>query len=112
VHNAGLLRESVSIGAARLFYGESAMGATDRLVEFIADTHYDPLPKEIVTTAQIGIMDGGANMLGVPPSHLRRLLAHTSNSLEECRVAVSWGTISSAPSMTSLVRCLIAASAL
>ena len=39
------------------------MGATDRLVQFIADTHYDALPEEVVTAAKIGIMDGVANML-------------------------------------------------
>ena len=42
---------------------ESAMGATDRLVQFITDTHYDTLPKEVVSAAKIGIMDGVANML-------------------------------------------------
>jgi 2-methylcitrate dehydratase PrpD len=42
---------------------ESAMGATDRLIQFIADTHYDTLPGEVVTAAKIGIMDGVANML-------------------------------------------------
>jgi 2-methylcitrate dehydratase PrpD len=39
------------------------MGATDRLVQFIADTHYDTLPGEVVTAAKIDIMDGVANML-------------------------------------------------
>ena len=39
------------------------MGATDRLVQFIADTHYDTLPEEVVTAAKIGILDGVANML-------------------------------------------------
>jgi len=42
---------------------ENAMGATDRLVQFITDTHYDTLPVEVVTAAKIGIMDGVANML-------------------------------------------------
>src|SRR5919109_630584 len=42
---------------------ERAMGATDRLVQFIADTHYDTLPGELVTAAKIGILDGIANML-------------------------------------------------
>ena len=42
---------------------ESAMGATDRLVQFITDTHYDTLPEEVVSAAKIGIMDGVANML-------------------------------------------------
>jgi 2-methylcitrate dehydratase PrpD len=42
---------------------ETAMGATDRLVQFIADTHYDTLPEEVVSAAKIGIMDGVANML-------------------------------------------------
>ena len=41
---------------------ESAMGATDRLVQFITDTHYDALPGEVVSAAKIGIMDGVANM--------------------------------------------------
>jgi 2-methylcitrate dehydratase PrpD len=42
---------------------ENAMGATDRLVQFIADTHYNTLPQEVVSAAKIGIMDGIANML-------------------------------------------------
>ena len=42
---------------------ESAMGATDGLVQFITDTHYDTLPQEVVSAAKIGIMDGVANML-------------------------------------------------
>jgi 2-methylcitrate dehydratase PrpD len=42
---------------------ESAMGATDRLVQFIADTHYNTLPEEVVTAAKIGILDGVANTL-------------------------------------------------
>lgn len=39
------------------------MGATDALVQFITDTHYESLPKEVVNAAKIGIMDGIANML-------------------------------------------------
>jgi 2-methylcitrate dehydratase PrpD len=39
------------------------MGATDRLAQFITDTHYDTLPGEVVAAAKIGIMDGVANML-------------------------------------------------
>ena len=39
------------------------MGATDRLAQFITDTHYDTLPEEVVAAAKIGIMDGVANML-------------------------------------------------
>jgi 2-methylcitrate dehydratase PrpD len=42
---------------------ESARGATDRLAQFIIDTHYDTLPEEVVSAAKIGIMDGVANML-------------------------------------------------
>src|SRR6185295_18051256 len=39
------------------------MGATDRLVQFVTDTHYDTLSSEVVAAAKIGIMDGVANML-------------------------------------------------
>ena len=39
------------------------MGATDNLVQFITDTHYDTLPEAVVSAAKIGIMDGIANML-------------------------------------------------
>ena len=42
---------------------ETAMEATDRLVQFIADTNYNTLPEEVVSAAKIGIMDGVANML-------------------------------------------------
>src|SRR4029450_11599805 len=42
---------------------ESTMGATDRLAQFITDTHYNTLPEEVVAAAKIGIMDGVANML-------------------------------------------------
>lgn len=39
------------------------MGATERLVQFITETHYDTLPSEVVAAAKIGILDGVANML-------------------------------------------------
>ena len=39
------------------------MGATDSLVQFITDTHYETLPEAVVSAAKIGIMDGIANML-------------------------------------------------
>jgi 2-methylcitrate dehydratase PrpD len=42
---------------------ESAMEATNTLAQFIIDTHYETLPKEVVSAAKIGIMDGVANML-------------------------------------------------
>jgi 2-methylcitrate dehydratase PrpD len=42
---------------------ESAMGATETLAQFIRDTHYETLPKEVVSAAKIGILDGVANML-------------------------------------------------
>src|SRR5215813_12922144 len=42
---------------------ESTMGATERLAQFITDTHYNTLPEEVVTATKIGIMDGVANML-------------------------------------------------
>ena len=39
------------------------MGATDSLVQFITDTHYETLPEAVISAAKIGIMDGIANML-------------------------------------------------
>jgi 2-methylcitrate dehydratase PrpD len=42
---------------------ETAMGATETLAQFIIDTHYETLPKEVVSAAKIGILDGVANML-------------------------------------------------
>src|SRR5215467_8881423 len=42
---------------------ESTMGATDTLVQFITDTHYESLPEAVVSAAKIGILDGVANML-------------------------------------------------
>ena len=42
---------------------ESTMGATERLAQFITDTHYETLPEEVISAAKIGIMDGVANML-------------------------------------------------
>jgi len=39
------------------------MGATDSLVQFITDTHYETLPEAVISAAKICIMDGIANML-------------------------------------------------
>jgi 2-methylcitrate dehydratase PrpD len=42
---------------------ERMMGATETLAQFITDTHYETLPKEVISAAKIGLMDGVANML-------------------------------------------------
>jgi len=39
------------------------MGTTEDLARFIAETHYDDLPAEVVAAAKIGILDGVANLL-------------------------------------------------
>jgi 2-methylcitrate dehydratase PrpD len=39
------------------------MEATDTVVQFIHDTQYETLPKEVINAAKIGILDGVANML-------------------------------------------------
>src|SRR4029453_7216576 len=54
---------------------ESTMGATDRLAQFITDTHYDTLPGEGVAAAKIGIMDGMANMLAGAPQPLAAIIS-------------------------------------
>ena len=57
------------------------MGTTADLARFIAETHYDDLPAEVVAAAKIGILDGVANLLGGSTQPVAQLVSSSPSSL-------------------------------
>jgi len=74
-------------------YEENAMGATDRLVQFITDTQYDTLPEEVVSAAKIGIMDVWPICSPVPLSSRGGYQHVCTAAWRRAAMQCSWGTI-------------------
>ena len=65
------------------------MGATEQLAQFIADTRYDTLPREVIAAAKSGIPDGVANLLAGSTQPLAGILSAYIQPLGGTRRVVS-----------------------
>jgi hypothetical protein len=57
------------------------VGTTAELARFIAETHYDDLPAEVVAAAKVGILDGVANLLAGSTQPVAQLISAYTREL-------------------------------